>query len=301
MAMPITNYETLYRKMGFVVDKVSEDSFYENLLLGLSKVLEKSPYISNLSLKRFSGLRQIDIRTWEHNNGISLPEDLKAFYSSTNGFLYSYDFSYEIENQEKKNVRQGKIEINPLNDVLRIYGYETKNTAQIEKVGTKLKLVLSKDSKVFELCSIDENAKLVLVYINTYSNPTIWLYTISMVFNYLADDFTTYFRRCIAHLGIPCWQYIASSRGLPEWAKEIFLLLAPGVLSEEKNLVDIPKVHIDDTNIIDPAVFMSSTNSSHGLIMQAMQQAKATKDREKKLKHANKRQVSSRLTKKHDK
>lgn len=45
------------RKMGFMVDKVSEDSFYENLLLGVSKVLEKNPCISKLTLKRLSGVR----------------------------------------------------------------------------------------------------------------------------------------------------------------------------------------------------------------------------------------------------
>ncbi|XP_057651069.1 tubulin polyglutamylase complex subunit 2 isoform X1 [Diorhabda carinulata] len=287
-----------FRKMGFVVDKVSEDSFYENLLLGLSKVLEKSPFVSNLALKRYPGVRQMDIRTWEHNNSIALPEDLKCFFSSSNGFSYTYDFSYEAENQEK-STRQGKLEVNQLNDVARIYGYETKNTAQIEKVANKYKLILSRDSKVFELCTVDENAKVVLVYINTYSNPTIWLYTTPMIFNHIADDFTIYFRRCIAHLGIPCWQYIVSNKGLPEWTKEIFLLLAPGVLQEDKNLVETPRVVIEETNIIDPAVFLSSTNSNHGLIMQAMQQAKSTK--EKKSKTVPKKQVNSKLVRKHEK
>lgn len=45
------------RDMGFVVDKVSEDSFYENLLLGLSRVLEKSPCVSKVTLKRIPGVR----------------------------------------------------------------------------------------------------------------------------------------------------------------------------------------------------------------------------------------------------
>lgn len=97
-----------FRNMGFVVDKVSEDSFYENLLLGLSKVLERSPYVSNLNMNRFQGLRQIEIRNWEHNNAINLPENLKAFYNSSNGFLYTYEFSYQDDSQEGGRVLRDK-------------------------------------------------------------------------------------------------------------------------------------------------------------------------------------------------
>lgn len=155
------------RKMGFVVDKVSEDSFYENLLLGLSRVLERSQCVSKLSLKRLPGIRyktrlkpagflvcgcsrQVDIRTWEHNNGVILPEDLRSFYSSTDGFLFSYEFSYDFHSSgdEEKNTRLGVIQINPLNDLTRTFGYETKNTGQVQHNGNIHSLTLSRESKV---------------------------------------------------------------------------------------------------------------------------------------------------------
>lgn len=285
-----------FRNMGFVVDKVSEDSFYENLLLGLSKVLERSPYVSNLNMNRFQGLRQIEIRNWEHNNAINLPENLKAFYNSSNGFLYTYEFSYQDDSQEggRGAARQGKIQVNQIGDLVRIYGYETKNTASIEKIGEKHKLNLSKESKVFELCTVDDNAKVALVYTNSYEVPTIWLYSNkNMTFYHIANDFTVYFRMCIAHLGIPCWQYVVSKEGLPEWAKEIFTLLAPGVLNEERNLVEIPKFNVDEVNKIDPGIFLNSSLSSTSLFHSLHQ----TKSKEKKIKAMPKKQPNSRVIK----
>lgn len=275
--------------MGFVVDKVSEDSFYENLLLGLCRVLEKSPCVSNLSLKRVAGIRQMDIRTWEHNTGVILPEDLRAFFSSTNGFLYTYNFCYDYTTTEESNkvIRHGKIEVNPLNDVVRIYGYETKNVEQIQQIGNKIKLHLSRESKVFELASVDENAKVVLVYINSYSTPNIWLYTSGMSFHYLADDFTTYFRMSLAHLGIPCWQYAFSKEGLPEWSREMFLLMAPGVLAEDRNLIDYPKYNISQYNKIDPNIFVNQSNAKDSSYDNKVQPVKCNKIKDKKVKCSN--------------
>lgn len=280
--------------MGFVVDKVSEDSFYENLLLGLCRVLEKSPCVSNLSLKRVTGIRQMDIRTWEHNNGVILPEDLRAFYSSINGFLYTYNFSYDYTSEQaNKLIRQGKIEINPLNDLVRIYGYETKNVEQIQQVGNKFKLHLSRESKVFELSTVDDNAKVVLVYVNSYSTPNIWLYTSGMFFYYLAEDFTTYFRMCLAHLGIPCWQYAFSKDGLPEWSREMFQLIAPGVLSEDRNLIDCPKYNMKQHNKIDPNIFVNQSSTKDSSYDNKMQQVKCNKIKDKKQKSTTTKKIVS--------
>lgn len=288
--------------MGFVVDKVSEDSFYENLLLGLCKVLEKTPCVLNLSLKRIEGIRQMDIRTWEHNNGVILPEDLRAFFSSTNGFLYTYDFSYDYTTTEEANKvkRIGTIEVNSLTDLIRVYGYETKNVEQLQQIGNKFKLHLSRESKVFELSTVDENAKVVMVYINSYSIPNIWLFNSAMCFYYLAEDFTTYFRMCLAHLGIPCWQYAFSKEGLPEWSREMFQLMAPGVLSEDRNLIDYPKYNMSQHNKIDPSIFVTQSNTKDSTYdNNKMQAVKCNKTKDKKTKCSiAKRFVSNRPQKK---
>ncbi|KAJ8979570.1 hypothetical protein NQ317_019145 [Molorchus minor] len=173
--------------------------------------------------------------------------------------------------------------------------------AQIEQTGKKYKLVLSRESKVFELNPVNEYAKVVLVYINSYSVPSIWLYSSSMIFNYLAEDFTTYFRMCIAHLGVPCWQYIVTKEGIPEWNREMIQLIAPGILGEDRNLVEMPRYNLDDGNKIDPNIFIIqsslnySRNQDSSPMLQAVQQNKI---KEKKTKPTPKRHVSGKTVKK---
>ncbi|XP_066156816.1 tubulin polyglutamylase complex subunit 2 isoform X2 [Euwallacea fornicatus] len=266
--------------MGFVVDKVSEDSFYENLLLGLSKVLERNPCVSKLILRRISGVRlvvpsslqkspnlflsihrQADIRAWEHNNGVILPEDLRSFFSSTNGFLFTYEFSYDYRSpsDEEKDFRLGSIQINALTDLTRIFGYETKNSAQVQSTGKTWTLTLSRESKVFELANVDENVNVVLVYPTSYSAPTIWFYCSGQKqFTFLADDFTTYFR-------IPSWQYAYSKEGVPEWSREMFNVIAPGILVDDRNLLDAHsyKYCIENVNKVDSNIFTMAQSGSN--------------------------------------
>lgn len=56
--------------------------------------------------------------------------------------------------EEEKDAREGLIQINPLVELTRTYGYETKNTAQVQKVGKSFTLTLSRDSKVVTLSTI---------------------------------------------------------------------------------------------------------------------------------------------------
>ncbi|XP_049819935.1 tubulin polyglutamylase complex subunit 2 isoform X3 [Aethina tumida] len=221
-------------KTGFVVDEVSEESFYQNLLLGITKTLDANPCVNNINLKRIRGLKDTDIRAWESNNGVLLSEDLRNFYSSTNGFLYTYNFSYDCTDGSVIGAL-GKIEMNPLESLVRTYGYETKPKADVEKVDNKYKLSLSRESKVFEISKIDEANKVVLVYLNQHNPASIWM--------------------CIAHLGIPYWQFIVAPEGVPEWSREIFQVIAPGVLQEDRNLIAAYKHEPEELNRIDVSIF----------------------------------------------
>lgn len=237
-----------------MVDEVSEESFYQNLLLGITKTLDANPCVNNINLKRIRGLKDTDIRAWESNNGVLLSEDLRNFYSSTNGFLYTYNFSYDCTDGSVIGAL-GKIEMNPLESLVRTYGYETKPKADVEKVDNKYKLSLSRESKVFEISKIDEANKVVLVYLNQHNPASIWLFCSPYAFYFLAENFTTYFRMCIAHLGIPYWQFIVAPEGVPEWSREIFQVIAPGVLQEDRNLIAAYKHEPEELNRIDVSIF----------------------------------------------
>jgi len=49
--------------------------------------------------------------------------------------------------------------------------------------------------------------------------PTIWLCTLDLKFYFLAENFTTYFRMAITHMGLTNWQLLYTPNGVPEWTK----------------------------------------------------------------------------------
>ncbi|XP_017785960.1 PREDICTED: tubulin polyglutamylase complex subunit 2 [Nicrophorus vespilloides] len=222
----------LFEIMDFVVDKVSEDSFFVNLLLGLPKQLEKFEKLGVKStyLSRRQPISHGDICAWEHKQGILLPEDLRNFYTSIDGFLFSWTFSFKMD----KCITTGKIEINQLQDLVQIIGHEATQDPGVSTVGERFELKLGNSSKLFELVTINLDNKVVLVYLNSRYSPTIWLSTGPNEYYFLADDFTTYFRMAIAHLGIPKWQLLFTPEGIPQSIENMIRFLAPDLLKDKR-------------------------------------------------------------------
>lgn len=77
--------------MSFFVDIVTEDSFYENLTLGVVKILESFPYVKNVRVDRRNGCETTAITSWEQRHCCTLPEDVKNFYASIDGFLLQWN------------------------------------------------------------------------------------------------------------------------------------------------------------------------------------------------------------------
>lgn len=77
--------------MSFFVDVVTEDSFYENLTLGVVKILENSPCVRNVRIERRNGCELGAINSWEQRHCCALPEDVRNFYASIDGFLLQWN------------------------------------------------------------------------------------------------------------------------------------------------------------------------------------------------------------------
>lgn len=190
--------------MHFVIDKVSEDSFYANLLLGLPETLA-SVGVVDTRIARRPGVPEADILQWEFKHGIRLMDDMRSFYAATDGFLYAWNLN---EPDESNNIVFGKIEVNPLSQFLHVhYILEQHHSANMK---------LGLESKVFELCKVDDTGKVVVVYVHPHSTPNIWLCTSNTEFYHIANNFTTYIRMAVAHLGIPEWQYSFTPQGVSE-------------------------------------------------------------------------------------
>lgn len=145
--------------MQFVIDKISEDAFYGNMLLGLPETLSILG-IHDTYIARKQGVPESDVMQWEFKNGIRLADDIKNFYAATDGFLYTWQSSEPEDNNGNNEgvVVSGRIEVNPISQFTHLSGlveYHTKaNTS-----GGGQELILGIESKVFELCKIDELGK----------------------------------------------------------------------------------------------------------------------------------------------
>lgn len=86
--------------------------------------------------------------------------------------------------------------------------------------GNPLPLIGPK-SKIFELNTVNEVAKVCLIYDSSSSNnPKIYLLELdSFKWVFLADNFSEYLRMAIAHLGLPYWELCFASCGLPSWTE----------------------------------------------------------------------------------
>lgn len=129
---------------------------------------------------------------------------------------------------------------------------------------------LTPKSKIFELNIVSESAKVCLVYESTGAqNPKIFLLELtsfnsatnmfSVKWQFLADSFSEYLRMAIAHLGLPFWELCFSSIGLPSWAEQLFLLIAPHLLEDPTNSSRRGKTIKSYTehpyNTLDPNIF----------------------------------------------
>lgn len=71
-----------------------EDAFYENLTLGIMKILNNIPRITNVVLEKRQPCERAHVATWEQRHNVYLPDDMKRFYLSTDGFTLHWCYQY---------------------------------------------------------------------------------------------------------------------------------------------------------------------------------------------------------------
>ncbi|TMW43144.1 hypothetical protein DOY81_011778 [Sarcophaga bullata] len=306
--------------------KSPEDAFYDNLLLGLNSTLTNVPRICNVTIEKRSPCEKANIITWEQRHGVYLPEDIKKFYLSTDGFLLQWSYQYAPNDIR----RVGYVHIPHLVQItlLRenvepvfqsVTDSSTTTTSSNTSVGSNLtnnksnttinthlaapsstssgiSLNSCKDqwgnplpalgpkSKIFELNTVNEMAKVCLIYESCSSNnPKVFLLELdSFKWVFLADNFSEYLRMAIAHLGLPYWELCFASCGLPSWTEQLFLLLAPHLLEENEprrsrlikpapelpyNMVD-PLFALNQNLTLAEEITLDSKSSSSSCILQ---------------------------------
>uniref|UniRef100_A0A1B6BZZ9 Knr4/Smi1-like domain-containing protein n=1 Tax=Clastoptera arizonana TaxID=38151 RepID=A0A1B6BZZ9_9HEMI len=259
--------------MAFVVDVVSEDSFYENLCLGLTKLLENTPGVQDVELEKRLPCERMLISSWEQRHACSLPEDLRQFYSSTDGFklIWNYNYAGDI-------LPIGNLRINSISELKRIAGVKTGGDPDCPTI-LDIDICNQFDSdvpspnfgakcKIFELDPCQNVGKVCLVYMEKpegetkKEDPKIWLLDRSYEWHFLAETFTQYFRMMLVHQGLPQWQFRFTPMGLTPWAEQMMFMICPHLLTETKLRSCEPDWGSTSQNQLDPSIFKTKSKIS---------------------------------------
>lgn len=271
----------------------SDDAFYENLTLGLIKVLSNIPRITSINYDKRNPAERNNVNAWESRHNVNLPSDMKAFYLCTDGFCLFWSYEYSANDVK----RVGKIHIphliqitlvrENLESIMAAPGNQSQTKPPVNDAIPPLNLTTK--SKIFELSTILDMAKVVMLYETPESSPRVYLLLLeTLKLQFLADTFSEYLRMAIAHLGLPYWELCFSTCcPLPSWTQvkifcwimmgrssifnifqQLFLLLAPHLLENNEPRRNTRSFHngTDENppffNTLDPSVFRNKPRSS---------------------------------------
>uniref|UniRef100_A0A8C8YKT5 Knr4/Smi1-like domain-containing protein n=1 Tax=Prolemur simus TaxID=1328070 RepID=A0A8C8YKT5_PROSS len=198
----------------------------EKLTLGITRILESSPGVTEVTILEKVPAERHMISSWEQKNNCMMPEDLKNFYLMTNGFHMTWSVKLDAgEDQPEKPHFDSR-------------------------------------SVIFELDSCNGNGKVCLVYKTgkpaLAQDTEIWFLDRALYWHFLTDTFTAYYRLLITHLGLPQWQYAFTSYGISPQAKQWFSMYKPityntNLLTEETDSF---------VNKLDPSKVFKSKNKT---------------------------------------
>lgn len=204
-----------------------KDFFLDNTLSNVPEALSAFG-ISESYETFYEGVTSLQVISWEWQHCVQLPKDLKNFYKTTNGYLYTWTGKTDLP---KYPMLSGKIEINDLGNLIEIKGFVRRAQTQYKMTGLVVKQIeISEDWKIFALCSI-KGGMVVLAYMKGILEPIILVCTQFLELFYLAKDFTTYMELATYYMGISEWELMYTSQGAPDHTILLFSTLKPQILA----------------------------------------------------------------------
>ncbi|XP_044099071.1 tubulin polyglutamylase complex subunit 2 isoform X1 [Neovison vison] len=241
----------------------------EKLTLGITRILESSPGVTEVTIIEKPPAERHMISSWEQKNNCVLPEDVKNFYLMTNGFHMTWSVKLD-----EHTIPLGSMAINSISKLTQLnqssmYSLPNAPTlADLEDDALEAsenqpeKPHFDSRSVIFELDPCNGNGKVCLVYKRgkpaLAQDTEIWFLDRALYWHFLTDTFTAYYRLLITHLGLPQWQYAFTSYGISPQAKQWFNMYKPvtyntDLLAEETNSF---------VNKLDPSKVFKSKNKT---------------------------------------
>ncbi|KAM6927687.1 tubulin polyglutamylase complex subunit 2 [Xenentodon cancila] len=226
----------------------------ERLTLGITRILENMPGVVDVRFAEREPAEKRSLLSWEQKNTCILPEDLRDFYLTTDGFTLTW--SVKLDNE---CVPLGCMMINgvgrlcPLLQPVSLFSLPNapsladldweESSAESGLAGTPVAPHFDAQSRIFELDSCGGNGKVCLVYKKctpgvVAQKSEIWFLDRSLSWHFLTTTFTSYYRLMITHLGLPEWQYAFTPYGPSPQAKQWASLYQPLTFSCDLSQAD---------------------------------------------------------------
>ncbi|XP_023606641.1 tubulin polyglutamylase complex subunit 2 isoform X2 [Myotis lucifugus] len=206
----------------------------EKLTLGVTRILESSPGVTEVTIIEKAPAERHMISSWEQKNNCVLPEDIKNFYLVTNGFHMTWSVKLD-----EHTIPLGNMAINSITKLTQLNQssmYSLPNAPTLADLEDDIQEALAQDTE-------------------------IWFLDRALYWHFLTDTFTAYYRLLLTHLGLPQWQYAFTSYGISPQAKQWFNMYKPityntSLLTEETdsfvNKLDPSKVFKSKNKILIP-------------------------------------------------
>ncbi|GFO31556.1 tubulin polyglutamylase complex subunit 2-like [Plakobranchus ocellatus] len=228
------------------MDGVKPKNLLEKMTICIVSYLEKKTGVCQVKNDVKAPAERAAILMWEQKHSLLMPEDLKNFFMTSNGFHLTW--SVKMENS---TIPVGAMQLNSVGQMLRLENGSGEGThvqpslwdLDMDNEISGRKAPSFVDSRIFELDPCDGNGKVCLVFNEVQQDfmTEIWYLDRSLRWHYICDSFLAYFRLMLMHLGLPHWQLAFTDIGLPPLSKQWFNMYAP------------IRLEVDIEGMIDPA------------------------------------------------
>lgn len=228
-------------------DDLSFKGVAERLTLGIIRILENMPGVADVKFAEREPADKRSLLSWEQRNTCILPEDLRDFYLTTDGFTLHW--SVKLDNE---SVPLGSMTVNSVSRLVALVPpvslFSLPNAPSLSDLdcdddddgGAVSPPHFDSRSRVFELDSCGGNGKVCLVYNNctpgvVAQNSEVWFLDRSLCWHLLSSSFTSFYRLMLTHLGLPEWEYNYTPYGPSPQARQWASLYQPLTFSDPED------------------------------------------------------------------
>ncbi|XP_061730713.1 tubulin polyglutamylase complex subunit 2 isoform X2 [Nerophis ophidion] len=188
----------------------------ERLTLGITRILENMPGVVEVRLAEREPAEKRSLLSWEQKNNCILPEDLRDFYLTTDGFTLTWNVKLD-------------------NECVPLGCMTVQSVGRLRPLQQPTLLFSLPNAPSLADLDWEESSSECGV---VAQQSEIWFLDRSLCWHFLTATFSSYYRLMITHLGLPEWQYSYTPYSPSPQAQQWASLYQPLIYRNELSLPD---------------------------------------------------------------